>query len=96
MTLENVSEELTKIFIEDDNGCEIPFFILDKATILDNDYYLAISDEDVEKADEMLILLDISDAEDEEMVFEVVEDEDILENVMAVFEEQLEDINLIF
>lgn len=96
MTLENMNEELTEIFIEDDNGDEIPFYILDKATILDKDYYLAVNSENVEEADEMLILLNTAGVESDELIFEIVDDEDILKNVMAVFEEQLEDIDLIF
>lgn len=96
MSLENINESLTEIFIEDDNGDEIPFYILDKVTILDRDYYMAINSENVEEADEMLILLNTADSDCEELVFEVVEDDDTLKNVMAVFEEQLEDIDLIF
>lgn len=96
MSFENIDNELTEIFIEDENGDEIPFYILDKATILDKDYYLAINDENTETADEMLILLDVSDLGSDELVFEIVDDEDVLKNVMAVFEEQLEEIDLIF
>ena len=50
--------------------------------------------EEAEGDGEALILKDVSSAEDEEAVYEIVEDETELDAVAAVFENMLEDVEL--
>ena len=56
-------------------------------------FYILVTEE-AEGDGEALILKDVSSAEDEEAVYEIVEDETELDAVAAVFENMLEDVEL--
>lgn len=90
MDKEELNDELPMIMIENGDGTEIPFYILDKATILDNEYYLAIDSDNLNDSEEMLILENTADSDSDDLIFDIVDDESVLKNVMAVFEEQLD------
>lgn len=89
----DLNEEVIEIMIGNDEGEEIPFYIVDKAVYQNKDYYLAVDNMEMDEAEEMLILMDASENEDD-LVLEIVDDESLLNEISTVFEEQLEDMEL--
>ena len=83
-----------KIVFETDEGTE-EFFILDDTKINEVNYILVTdsSDPDAEEI-EVLILKDVSTAEDEESVYEVVVDEKEIAAVAPLFEESMGDVDI--
>lgn len=79
-------------FTFDDAGEETEFFVLEQ-TKLGGVVYILVTDQEDGDA-ECLILKDKSKEEDEESVYEVVEDDTELLAVSKVFEELLEDIDI--
>lgn len=70
----------------------IDFYILETTRLGGIDYILVTDEEDGDG--EALILKDTSKSEDEEAVYEIVEDDDELQAVAQVFNSILEDIDL--
>lgn len=84
------SEKLTFTFEE--TGETVEFYVLEQTKV--NGYsYLLIADSE-EGDGECLILKDTSSPEDEDSIFEAVEDDVELEAVRKVFEELLEDVDI--
>lgn len=80
-----------KIKFKDElTGEEIEFFVLEQTKINNMDYLLVTASDDGEE--EAYILKDLSLDDEEEAVYEFVEDVDELEYVSKIFEEILEDI----
>lgn len=88
--MSKIENELIEVLIGNDEGDETPFYIADKADFNEKEYYLAVNNSDFEHADEMLILVNTSTNEDD-LVLEIVDDENLLNEISAIFEEQLED-----
>lgn len=70
----------------------VKFFVLEETRIGGIQYILVTDTE--EEDGEALILKDVSAPEEPEAVYEIVEDEEELDAVAAVFENILEDIEL--
>lgn len=88
--MDKVKED--KIRFEDgQGGCE-EFYVLEQ-TLLGGISYLLVTDQE-EGDGEALILKDVSAAEEEQAVYEIVEDETELAAVAQVFENLLDDIEL--
>lgn len=71
---------------------QVEFFVLEQ-TKLNGNTYILVTDSDEDEA-ECLILKDTSDAEDQDSVYEIVEDDNELAAVLKVFEELLEDVDI--
>ncbi len=76
-----------------DEGEEIPFYIIEQTTLAGKNFLLVTdSDEDEEEA-EVYIMQEINDQEDQ-TVYEFVEDEEQLEALSKVFAELLDDVDI--
>ena len=80
------------IFTFEDTNEEVEFFVLEQ-TKLNGNTYILVADSEEDEA-ECLILKDTSAPEDEESVYEIVEDDAELTGVLKVFEELLEDVDI--
>ena len=85
-------EKLT--FTVPQTGEEVTFFIVEETRINGYNYLLVTEEDDAEGESEAYILKDTSKAEDADAVYELVEDDNELESVSAVFAELLDDITL--
>ena len=76
-----------------DDGEEIDFAIIEETRINGVNYILVTDNIENEEA-EAYILKDVSNDEDKDAVFEMVEDESEIEYIGKVFDELLEDIDI--
>ena len=83
---------MEKIKFIPDGEEAIDFYILETTRLGGADYILVT--EEPEGDGEALILKDVSDTQDEEAVYEIVDNDEELEAVAQVFESILEDIDL--
>lgn len=83
-------EKITFTFEGEDQAVE--FFVLEQ-TKLGSVTYILVTDSEEDDA-ECLILKDLSKVEEDESVYEVVEDDTELLAVSKVFEELLEDVDI--
>lgn len=84
---------MEKIVFKLDDNAEEAFFVLEQ-TKLNGNTYILVTDSEEDEA-ECLILKDTSAPEDKESLYEVVEDEVELSAVLKVFEELLEDVEVL-
>jgi len=70
----------------------VEFFVLEETRINNINYILVTEQEEGDA--EALILKDLSQAEEEEAIYEIVEDDDELEYVSNIFSQILDDIDL--
>ncbi len=84
-----------KIVFKDETGEEIEFYVLEE-TRINNMNYLLVTESDDEEDEEAAayILKDVSNQEDEEAVYEMVENDDELKYMSDIFEELLEDVDI--
>lgn len=80
-------------FITED-GEEVMFQVLEQTRLGGMDYLLVSTTAEEGEEAEALILKDISEDTDEEAVYDIVEDEEELQSVAAIFKELLDDIEL--
>lgn len=71
---------------------EVEFYVLEQTKVNGVSYILVADSE--EDDGECLIMKDLSEAEDTESVYEIVEDEVELEALLRIFEELLEDVEI--
>lgn len=79
-------------FIPDAQEEPVEFYVLEETRIGGVDYIL-VTDSEEEDA-ECLILKDVSEADDDEGVYVIVEDETELDSVLSVFEKMLDDVDI--
>ncbi len=79
-------------FIPDAQEEPVEFYVLEETRIGGVDYIL-VTDSEEEDA-ECLILKDMSEADDDEGVYVIVEDETELDSVLSVFEKMLDDVDI--
>lgn len=84
---------MEKIVISPEGEEPIEFYVLEQTTVAGVDYYLVTEDEDGDS--EALILKDLSGKDDEEAVFEIVDDDAELNSIAKIFESILDDISFI-
>ncbi|MFV0364212.1 MAG: DUF1292 domain-containing protein [Suipraeoptans sp.] len=79
-------------FLTDETGEEVEFFVLEQTRINEQNYILVTDsmDEDAEA----WILKDISEQDERDGLYEIVDDDKELEIVLKVFEELLEDVSI--
>lgn len=83
---------MESITFEVDGEKPVRFYVLEETRIGGIQYILVTDTEDEDG--EALILKDVSASEEPEAVYEIVEDDEELDAVAAVFENILEDIEL--
>ena len=83
---------MEKITFEPEEGTPVEFYVLEQ-TKLGGIQYILVTEQEEGDGD-ALILKDISTPEENEAVYEIVEDETELDAVAAIFENILEDIEL--
>ncbi len=83
---------MEKITFCPDEGEAAEFYVLEQTRLGGNDYILVTDSEDGDG--EALILKDISALEEEQAVYEVVDSDEELEAVAAIFSDLLEDVDL--
>ena len=79
-------------FVPDHEEEAVEFYVLEETRIGGVDYILVTDSEEGDA--ECLILKDLSDAEDAEAVYAIVEDENELDSVFGVFEQMLDDVDI--
>ena len=85
---------MEKITFVPDGGEAVDFYVLEQTTIGGVNYIL-VTDAEEDEEGEAYILKDMSDSDAEERVYSTVEDDTEFDAVSAVFENILEDIDLI-
>lgn len=85
---------MEKIIFVPDGGEAVDFYVLEQTTIGGVNYIL-VTDAEEDEEGEAYILKDMSDSDAEERVYSMVEDDTEFDAVSAVFENILEDIDLI-
>jgi uncharacterized protein YrzB (UPF0473 family) len=83
-----------KIIFVDEDGNEIEMYVIEETRINNVNYLLVTDDEGDSEETEAYILKDISNDEDEEAVYEIVDDESEVDYIGRVFSELLEDIDI--
>lgn len=80
-----------EIVFKTDAGEEVIFQVLEQTRLAGVDYLLVSPEAEDEEGDVALILKDISEATEEEAIYDIVEDDAELEMVATIFQELLED-----
>ena len=76
-----------------DEGEEIPFYIIEQTTLAGKDFLLVTDSDTQESEAQVYIMQEISD-QDDQTIYEFVEDEAQLEALSKVFEELLDDVDI--
>ena len=82
-----------KIVLTDDEGNEVEMYVVEE-TRINNDNYILVTEEGDEEEEIAHILKDVSDENDEEAIYEMVEDDSELDYIGRIFSELLEDIDI--
>lgn len=83
---------MEKITFCPEDGEAVDFYVLEQTRLGGVDYIL-VTDSEGEDA-EALILKDVSALEDTEAVYTIVDDDDEMDAVAAIFEDMLEDVEI--
>ncbi len=83
---------MEKITFTPEEGGTVDFYVLEQ-TMIGGVNYLLVTD--AEEDGEALILCDVSAPEDPEAVYEIVEDDEKLNAVADVFENMMDDVDII-
>ena len=83
---------MEKIKFAGNNGDSIDFYVIEKTTLGGVDYML-VTESESEDAD-AYVLKDVSQTEDAEGIYEIVDDEDELQAIGQVFQSLLDDIDI--
>lgn len=86
--------EEKKITLMTDAGEEVDFFVLEETRINGMNYLLVTDSEEDDEDGECYVLKDLSKPEEEEAVYEFVEDDDELDYMFKIFTELMEDMNV--
>ena len=87
-------KENGRIVFTDENGQEDVFYIVEETRLGDVSYLMVTETEDDSEEAEAFILKDISKPEDEEAVYEFVEDDRELDALAGIFAQLLEDTDI--
>ena len=79
-------------FIPENEEEAVDFYVLEETRIGGVNYILVTDSEEGDA--ECLILKDLSEAEDAEAIYSIVEDETELDSVFRVFEQMLDDVDI--
>ncbi|MDE6318818.1 MAG: DUF1292 domain-containing protein [Lachnospiraceae bacterium] len=84
---------MEKITFTPEDGNPVDFYVLEQTRIGGFDYLLVT--DSAEDDGEALILRDISKTEDKEAVYEIVDNDETLNAVAAVFEKIMDDVDIV-
>lgn len=87
-----MQESRDKIVFTTEDGEQIEFYVLEE-TKLAGESYLLVADSDEEEAN-ALILREIQGENEDDTIYDTVDDEEELEALSKVFEELLDDIDI--
>ena len=76
-----------------DEGEEIPFYIIEQTTLAGKDFLL-VTDSDTQEDEAQVYIMQESSDQDDQTIYEFVEDEAQLEALSKVFEELLDDVDI--
>lgn len=82
------------ITLIDENNQEVDFYILEETRINGKNYILVANELDEDNEAEALILVDTSKEDEEEAVYEIVDDEEELNSLSKIFSELMDDTNI--
>ena len=86
-----------RIIFTTEDGSEVAFYIVEETTLA-GENYLLVAEADVEESEDgeanALILKETKGANGEEAVYDLVEDDDILEALSKIFAELLEGVEI--
>lgn len=88
------NEVFEKISFTTDDGDEVVFCVVEQTKLNGVNYLLVTEDLDEEEVD-AYILKDVSSSDDEDAIYEMVEDENELDIIANIFDELLEDTDII-
>lgn len=88
-------EDNGKIILRDEEGREDEFYVIEQTKLGDITYIMVTDSPEEDEEADAYILKDISGPDDEEAVYEFVEDDRELEAIADVFAELLEDIDFV-
>lgn len=83
------------LFTPDGEESPIAFFVIEQTRLAGINYLLVTDTEDENEDGEAYILKDLSEEQDAEAIYEFVSDEKELDAVAAVFENLLEDVDIV-
>lgn len=83
---------MEKITFCPEDGEAVDFYVLEQTRLGGVDYILVTDSEDGDA--EALILKDVSAPEDTDAVYTIVDDDDEMDAVAAIFEDMLEDVEI--
>lgn len=86
-------ENNEKLVFTSEDGEEIEFYVLEETKINGKNYLLVADDNEGEEANAM-ILVDVSEPEATEAVYEPIEDEEQLAALSKVFTELVDDLDI--
>lgn len=84
-----------KVIFTTDDGEEIALYVIEETKIGDVNYILVADLDSEEEDSDAYIMKEISDPDEEEATYEFVEDEAELEAIGKIFDELLEDTDVI-
>lgn len=82
-----------KIKFVDEEGTELEFSVIEQTRINNTDYLLVTDSDDTDEEINAFIVKDLSAPEDEEALYEIVEDDDEFESVAKIFDELVGDLD---
>lgn len=82
-----------KIKFIDEEGTELEFSVIEQTRVNNINYLLVTDSGEEEEEIEAFIVKDLSAKEDEEALYEIVEDEDEFEGVAKIFDELVGDLD---
>ena len=88
------NKENGKIVLKDENGQEDVFYIVGETRLGDVSYLMVTETADESEEADAYILKDISKPEEEEAVYEFVEDDKELDALAGIFAQLLEDTDI--
>lgn len=83
-----------KITLQTEDGEFVDFYVLEETRINGMNYLMVTDSEDDEEDGECYILKDVSKAEDSDVVYEFVENDDELDYLYRIFTELMEDMEV--
>lgn len=83
---------MEKLTFQDENGDAAEFYVLEQTRVSGKNYLLVADSQDEDG--ECLILKDMAGEEEKESLYEIVEDEQELDALLAIFGELLEDVDI--
>lgn len=86
---------MEKITFAGEGNDVLEFYVLEETRLNGVDYILVTESDDEESEAECYILKDVSEDGDTEALYEAVEDDNELEAVMSIFEQLLEDTDIV-